>query len=568
MGHVILHPIQFNLFFLTIDKISPSSPVQGSQVQLAFTLSNRTDADVASGTVTGSYGGEFAITHLAKGASVSGTLTFKAPHGGKGTAVVVQFFMLPLPTGVEFPPPNAEATATMDIGYILEATGLGGGITNPAPPFNTNDPQWTAQVCQNRTFLDPSNLGSSGSDETLEWTPILNRTEELGQEVGVSGTVCQTNLKQAWKPTEDVPFLHPFYNDWTFYFALDAPYTSLLVRGNEVLSDPAHDGSTSATDAQTYAHNQGIPVPRVENVESFLEIEMEQGLVGGANKDFFPQHPQSKDDPTPGDRVAVFGRWIIDCGHPNYSAEIHPPLMLVVGRPTDASNEGTSVTVIGRAFQVSQTFDEGGLLHHLSSELTKAVVAGVVAGGFPAYQMQARPKIISPPFSGLHMMSFTVRPPSSRSSPTDTLLLSFHFTVRSGVAVEVSKGPIPDQVLVTVVMNDANYTSASLPQKHDVTVNITDLPTDAQTAIGSIASVAGFPQVLGRGIVTERYDMPPAQSVHDNENVVTNVVVEQMSGLTSVSVDDSQPYPIYGWLKLHWKRELIVVSHPFPLPSN
>jgi hypothetical protein len=46
--------------------------------------------------------------------------------------------------------------------------------------------------------------------------------------------------------------------------------------------------------------------------------------------------------PRDGDRVAVFGRWIVDCGHGDndqgvsgFHTEIHPPLLVASGRQTD-----------------------------------------------------------------------------------------------------------------------------------------------------------------------------------------------------------------------------------------
>ena len=69
-----------------------------------------------------------------------------------------------------------------------------------------------------------------------------------------------------------------------------------------------------------------------------------------------------------GDRVAVFGRWIVDCGHTDFQTEIHPSLMLTVARPTNA---GTSVKVISRPFLVSQEFGDGALRQHLEKDCSQ-----------------------------------------------------------------------------------------------------------------------------------------------------------------------------------------------------
>ena len=80
-----------------------------------------------------------------------------------------------------------------------------------------------------------------------------------------------------------------------------------------------------------------------------------------------------------GDRVAVFGRWIVDTGHPDFHTEIHPPLLLAVARA--ASDQETTSTVIGRPYLVSQRWPGGpggvvsvGMIDHLLEEADKVPV--------------------------------------------------------------------------------------------------------------------------------------------------------------------------------------------------
>jgi hypothetical protein len=397
--------------------------------------------------------------------------------------------------------------------------------TNYNNPFHdSSNPSWASQVCQNQTFLEHGN-------PVWEWTPVWNPTSELNGDVGISGTalvegngLSGTNMNDF---RADVPFQHPFYNDWEFYIAPDPQYTSLLAPTNTgidpntgLIVDATYNRVTNTAAARGLAVPQGV-----------LGVETDQGLV--------PPDYRALD----GDRVVVLGRWIVDCGHPEFHTEIHPPLLLAVARPI--GNE-TSVKVIGRPFLVSQDFGDGALRQHFLNEASKVET-------FQSLRIEAHPRIISPPFSGIRIMTFYVRPPTPRQSPNDKLSLSFHFTVRNGVAIEVTKGLNPDEVQVIVTMNDVNYHPATPPPMHHVAVQISDLPSSVQ----ALAGVLGFlnpivAPIIAEGILTDRYDLPSPQSVHDSENVVTNVDVAQMAGNSTVSVDDNQPYPIYGWLTLQW----------------
>ena len=98
------------------------------------------------------------------------------------------------------------------------------------------------------------------------------------------------------------------------------------------------------------ANGRGLPViPRgPDGIPSLLGVEIDAGLVPAQFADF------KRGGVEPGDRVAVFGRWIVDCGHqlpikdengqdrhPGIKAfrtEIHPPLLMAAARTTSAGN--------------------------------------------------------------------------------------------------------------------------------------------------------------------------------------------------------------------------------------
>lgn len=105
------------------------------------------------------------------------------------------------------------------------------------------------------------------------------------------------------------------------------------------------------------------------------------GTIGmETDHDLMPDAYQPRD----GDRVAVFGHWIVDCGHgdsntiPGFHTEIHPPLLVAAGRETGTgafgakcSAEESCTNVIGRPYLVSQNLGDGATVRHLEHETEK-----------------------------------------------------------------------------------------------------------------------------------------------------------------------------------------------------
>jgi hypothetical protein len=390
-------------------------------------------------------------------------------------------------------------------------------------------------IPETRTFSSPDYSKN-------EWTQLLNQDEDYEVDVvGLSGRAIIYDVDgKNGQSGGDVPFTHPFGPDWEFYIAPDAAYQNLA-------APPAPRPNTHKEYAQSVIEAKrdfGL------DVVNTLGVEMEQDLIPSPYR---PQH---------GDRVAVWGRWIVDTGHPDFHTEIHPPLLLVTGRTT-SPNE-TTTTVVARPYLVGQRWPGGpdnllslGMIDHLLEEADKIPLHSVRA--------EAHPTIMAKAFTGLHMMSYTVRPPSPRrpgrtaAEVADRLMVRFHFTVRTGVAVQVVNSG--DAVTVTIVMNGNLNTRAPLPPRHDVSVSREDLKRMdpragelylAKETASGIESLGIGARLLARGVLTDRYDAPYAHSVHDSE--IISVPLDSLSGNTPFSVDDSQPFPIYGQLTLTWER--------------
>jgi hypothetical protein len=372
------------------------------------------------------------------------------------------------------------------------------------PPFSPASPAWARDVCHGERYF-VSDYPPYG------WMPVSDEV------VGASGVAVMPALAQ-----HDVPFTHPFGLDWEFFLAPDARYQGLLA--------PANRGPDSDyVAANRRAAALGLATPR-----GVLGVEIDRGLV--------PRAYRARQ----GDRIAIFGNWIVDCGHTDFHTEIHPPLLLACAR---RAGQATVVSVVARPWLVTERFsaDDEPIRRHLVNEVLKLET-------LRSLRVEAHPEI-RPPFAGVQRLRFTLRPPLPRRSKRDRLMVSFHFTVRHGVTVQLSDAGA-DAVGVLVSMNAAEYSMAPLPHRSDWDVPVGKLRTRTPV-IDRIQLANAFANplaavLLSRDWVTDHYDAAVAASPHDSE--ITTRAVTDLGGGTPVAVDDAQPFPVYGHLRVTWER--------------
>ena len=133
-----------------------------------------------------------------------------------------------------------------------------------------------------------------------------------------------------------------------------------------------------------------------------------------------------------GDRVAVFGRWIVDCGHDDFHTEIHPPLLLasagVYNQPSPQSpapGQFTRALITSRPYLVGQTFahspgindiyndssgNDGPYWSHIKHEIGKAET-------LESLRVEAHPKIKQWPFQGVHIFEIIVATAQPKPAP-------------------------------------------------------------------------------------------------------------------------------------------------------
>ena len=421
--------------------------------------------------------------------------------------------------------------------HLLHITNIQGqDWTNP--PYNVSSSNWSSQVVGGATY-------DASDAHPYEWVSVLNPTLEQDDEVGVAGFAVAVDLSGA-----DLPFTHPFGTDFEFGVVPDAAYTNLLAPSN---NDP---NSTNDNIKNAFSQGRGIGL----QVSGALPMEVEAGMVPETYR------------PALGDRVAMYGRWIVDDGHPDFHSEIHPPLVLARAQVVNAQGaaaypDGSAITFMqlwSRPYQAAQKFTDGGSTNlSLQSYLTNI---SETLGTIVAY-----PPVFPKPFDGIHMVSFVVRPPVPTPPPTKTAVLgpaqlqcSYSFTTNKACGVQVQQSlSDPNAVEVILVLNSVAYPSLPEPPSTKVGYKIDDLrgdiPGDESTLTTILVDiVSGYQSIKSGGeLYVRRYNPLPAPDVTTHAVPFTPLSTLPRS---SVNVVDTQPFPIVGWVKLMWVHSSIVVG--------
>ncbi|HLX97054.1 MAG TPA: hypothetical protein VKR62_00020 [Roseiarcus sp.] len=423
----------------------------------------------------------------------------------------------------------------------------------PYPPAE-KDPNWSL------SFTGDSTLGIT-SPPPWEWVSVYDQSAEKegalnNPMVGLTGWVVIPDLPGVANPKlsqGDVWFVHPFGFDFEYYIVPDPQYEDLLAASNTGVTPGTGAQDSDFVAANKAAHDIGLDAPK-----GVLGVETDQGLVPPTFQNLIVN----------GARIATFGRWIVDCGHNDFHTEIHAPLMMAVATPSPSprgargGSQMTSLQIMSRPYTVSQQFAEGNFIDHLLAEVAK--VETTILGIPLSWRVEAHPAIFTTPYEGRPFIKLLVQPPPIKINPVlppPTLMVSYHFTHRAGVAVQVYNAG-GGTVGIAIVLGDLH--PASLPPKHDLTVQWSQLGQKYSYVIDALQiadllTLDILPAIiLNRGILTDIYDSPSASSPLDNQNVAGPTSVDQIQSWAGLSQDDSQPFPIYGWLNVWWQDPQVI----------
>jgi hypothetical protein len=432
---------------------------------------------------------------------------------------------------------------------------------------NTQSPAFIQQAIAARdTLLNSLGTNTFPKDVPTEWIqPLAPDTDYDATILAATGWAVHPRLVNG-----DFPFSHPFGLDWEFSLALDGtnaagtgPFDFLLSPGNKADPTVSDERSEDEGDATTL----GVSFPR-----GLLGVEMDGNNIPTQFTDFVQ----------PGSRMAVFGRWIVDCGHSIHRCEIHPPLMMAAASSPDKNTANALFT--SRPYLMGETYttDESSVYNdsdtnastfytHLKDEIEKLPIL--------SHMVEAHPKVKCRPFVGRQAANFLVRPPALATGVNPAsleLFVSFNFVVRSGCTVGVTFSG-PDTIEVSVVMDQAGYKPPSLPAKSHITVTPDQLVKEDSDVAGDIVTAKHDAEALGavegfvlasglgagigaaaadwfisHGIETDLYASLEGFDIQSEAGAVLSASASAIPAGAGITVNNAQPYPFYGWLKAEW----------------
>lgn len=351
------------------------------------------------------------------------------------------------------------------------------------------------------------------------WAPIVpgpTNRRTLGQaELLLAGTLLGSS-----ESTDDVRGDHPFGNDVNPDVRLDPAYAFLGFRA-------------------------GAP-------STLLHTELETRTFPRAGLGWAAQ---------PGDRVLERGLWILDCGHPPYDAELHPPDFIHYARAADAQT--TIAAALFVPYRSSLLFNPNPALatdfgsttrfqdphtKPFPRALVDTILDAVVSN---ADRLKAHALLVPNRFDTLDWLVCAPlpRPASAR------LDAHWRFTARTGVAVRATTYEASGCVRFTATM-DATYAPAPLAHL-DAEWPWAELSASASEQLGQpidvrqeIIRILQGKGLNGSQLAALQLDHPPLIDAYPELAPRPGADADSPTAIDAKA--DDQPFPLYGRVRVGW----------------
>src|SRR6516165_7395188 len=334
----------------------------------------------------------------------------------------------------------------------------------PIPPVPANPLEQVKEVCGSETAVFGSELlnGTPPSQIKVknEWADIVP-----GKDMMVSGKISHVEFSGG-----DLSIDHPFSRDFTFDVLLDEPYWPLARQlgpgakegaGEHELHMELEVGQLLHASPQLTGPAEGEPwglLPSEQTVPPTptLDAQAHENLEAA----FIPHE---------GERIALRGRWIIDCGHNDFHAELHPITFMAFGHAVGAK---TVVHVISNPYRVTELYGFG------TGEVNSSSPKGTT---FPQALEETIASVTKKSIEGMPA-AITLKTGIERTQPSTTPWivcppgtkgqqnLKSHFVTRKGVTVSVKQLKGTDCATASAQVGGANgefgeYTALQPPSR-------------------------------------------------------------------------------------------------------
>jgi hypothetical protein len=410
---------------------------------------------------------------------------------------------------------KSSSPPTLQVGGITGFHERAAGIANgplPHPDAGLACGSTTEQFGTELLHTKPNN-----AHVVQEWGEIVP-----GQQTFVAGTVASIEFSSG-----DLTFDHPFGTDFTFDVKPDRPFARLVAS----VGTGQREGGPPGT----------------------LHMEISGGLLPHSD----PTEYMAGFIPSVGDRVAAFGRWVVDCGHDDYHTEIHPTTFLAFGHRDGAS---TVVHTFYNPYYETQLYTPDPTLAPKLEDRSR--LASKDSLTFPGYLFHQLLRVIHVgdpgPLGYLSRLEAHILLDANTASPVTwyqcapgtkaggPAQYSYDFVTRPGVSISAKPDPSTGCVGITATIG-RSYRALD-PQRMDCVDSWADLNAQAQAALGNksvdiLAAIQAqvpksFRKLIAHNPETDCYD-----------NLIGPNLAPVGSG-RRVTASASQPFPFYGWVRV------------------
>jgi hypothetical protein len=352
-----------------------------------------------------------------------------------------------------------------------------------------------------------------------EWGPVVAGPLAARPVVRAPGFFVAGEARTIEPAGTDLLFTHPFGLDTNFDVRVDPEFAGLVRAGGEREDPDALHAEIEAPLMPTEA--LGLPLRE-------------------------------------GDRVLLWGAWILDCGHPPYGAELHPPTFVASARAVDAVT--TESLALVNPYRVSQLFS------HDASTVTdfEDDARFAAATPFPEHivnefalaalnrsqRIEAHALLEATRFETLR---WQVCAPSPRPAGAG-LAYTSRFTARSGVTVSATPSAETGCVRFVATMGAAYRPLA--PERRDREYPWDQISRDASgagtTSIDVRARAVAALRAMGLPVTSVAFEAATAPYIDAYAPPAMRPDAARATPTGVTAGADDQPFPFYGRVTVRW----------------
>lgn len=348
-----------------------------------------------------------------------------------------------------------------------------------------------------------------------------------GRQVLVSGTVAAAVIGPG-----DLPIDHPLGDDLSMDVTVDSQFRGFSQKLGRAPSDTKpgdlHVEISSGFIPHVVRPSSATPSQQWPSLSSFNMTGFQPGFA----------HPEV------GDRVLVAGRYIVDCGHPDFHTELHPISFLAWAHRNGSTTE---VHFYANSYRDTEYYNTDPTMVGAISDLGR--MSNPHTARFPQYLVSQVGRLIGgqiPQLQAFELVGNVVPPTVTwrvcAPGPSGTARLSYDVYDRPGVNVSIKPGTGGcAEVGVSVA---ADYSGPNIATRTCVA------PWTYMSQVAGQALAGNFDaRKLITGFLPAKYaplvDRDPIVGCADALSGPT--VGVDPSG-TQIHTDGNQPFPVYGTL--------------------